>query len=301
MNGGTAFLVNPASGNGATGRRWPALERRARELGLEGVTLLSTRPGHLTELAAEAAKSFSLLVVVGGDGTLNEVVNGVVGSPAEIAVIPAGTGRDFGRSYGIPKRFDEAVAVALGRATRTIDVGRAVFGAPSSAGGERLFANAASAGMSGAVARRANTMSKRLGGRATFYSALVTEFLRWRNTEVTVSFDGGERRGLMHDAIVANGRFLGGGMQLAPDARPDDGLFDVVLVGDVTKLDFITTSPKLYKGGHVGHPRIEIVRSRTVTIEAETPLLVELDGEQLGTTPVRFEVVPAALRVHVPA
>ncbi len=299
MSQETFFLVNPASGNGTTGRRWPALERRARELGLAGEVLLSEGPGHLSELAAQAPAG-SLLVVVGGDGTLNEVVNGAAGTGAELAVIPAGTGRDFGRTYAIPRSFDDAVAVAATGVTRTIDLGRAVFTSADGSEQSRLFANAASVGMSGEVASRVNSMSKRLGGRATFYAALVFEFLRWKNTEMTVSFDGGERRGFLHDAIVANGRFLGGGMMLAPGADPGDGLFDLVLVGDVSKLDFVTTSPKLYSGGHIGHPRIEVVQSPWVTVTAAKPLSAELDGEQLGTTPVRFEVVPGALRLRVP-
>ena len=118
----------------------------------------------------------------------------------------------------------------------------------------RCFANVGSAGMSGAVARRANSMSKRFGGRATFFYALLREFAAWKNTEVTVTLDDAERRGTMHDVIVANGRWHGGGMKLAPDASPDDGLFDVVLIGDVTKLDFVTTAPKLYSGKHVVAP-----------------------------------------------
>jgi diacylglycerol kinase family enzyme len=104
----------------------------------------------------------------------------------------------------------------------------------------------------------------------------------------------------MHDVIVANGRWHGGGMKLAPQARPCDGLFDVVLIGDITKLDFVTTSPKLYKGGHVHHPRIDVLRSATVTVDAAVPLPLELDGELSGTTAVRFETLPAALRVRVP-
>lgn len=299
MSPGAVFLVNPASANGATGRRWPALEARARALGLEGRSLLSERPGHLRELAAQAAEDGALLVVVGGDGTLNEVVNGAAGHNAEIAVIPAGTGRDFGRTYGIPTRFDDAVLVARDGRPRTIDLGRAEFQRDGAAA-VRLFANAASVGMSGAVARRANTMSKHLGGRVTFYVALVREFLGWRNTAMRVGFEGGERRGLMHDVVVANGRFLGGGMKLAPDARPDDGLFDLVLVGDVSKLDFVTTSPKLYWGGHIGHPRIEVVQSPWVSVECDLPMLVELDGEPVGSTPARFEVEPGALRLRAP-
>jgi diacylglycerol kinase family enzyme len=107
------FLVNPASANGATGKRWPELHRRARELGLDAEPLLSERPGQLIELARDAVSAHELLVVVGGDGTLNEVVNGVAGLDAELAVLPAGTGMDFGRTHGIPKGFDEAVRVAL--------------------------------------------------------------------------------------------------------------------------------------------------------------------------------------------
>ena len=301
MSPGTVFLVNPAAASGATGRRWPALQARARSLGLEGEALLSQRPGQLGELAAEAAGEAGLLVVVGGDGTVNEVVNGVAGTGAEIAVIPLGTGRDFGRTYGIPTRFDDAVRVALGGATRTIDLGRAEFSRPGLGTASRLFANAASVGMSGAVARRANSMSKRLGGKATFYAALVREFVAWTNTRMQVGLESGERAGFMHDVVVANGRFLGGGMKLAPDAQPDDGQFDVVLVGDVSKLDFVTTSPKLYRGGHIGHPRIEVVRTPWVTVDADDPMPVEVDGEQEGTTPVRFEILPGALRLRVPS
>jgi diacylglycerol kinase (ATP) len=257
--------------------------------------LYSDRPGHLTELARDAAGRFDLLVVVGGDGTLNEVVNGVVGLDTELAILPAGTGQDFGRTYGIPTRFDDAVRVALDGEVARIDLGRACY-----AGGERYFANVGSVGMSGAVARRANSMSKALGGRATFYYALVREFVTWRNTEVVVTFDDGERRAPMHDVIVANGQWHGGGMRLAPEAQFDDGLFDVVLIGDVSKLDFVTTSPKLYTGGHVHHPRVEVVRSALVTVDAAEALPLELEGEQVGTTPARFEVLPRALRVRVP-
>jgi diacylglycerol kinase family enzyme len=155
--------------------------------------------------------------------------------------------------------------------------------------------------MSAAVAQRANAMSKALGGRATFFYALVRVFLEWENTEITVTLDDGERRGRTHDVILANGRWHGGGMKLAPDAEPDDGLFDVVVIGDVNKRDFVTTAPKLYKGTHVGHPKVEVLRSATVAVDAPEHLPIEVEGEQIGTTPARFEVVPGALRVRVPA
>ena len=258
--------------------------------------MLSEFPGHLAQVAGEARDS--LLVVIGGDGTVNEVVNGVAVTDAEIAVLPFGTGQDFGRTHGIPSRFDEAVRVALGGETRTIDLGRV-----ECEGAEpRFFANVGSAGMSGAVARRANAMTKRLGGRATFFYALTREFLAWQNSRVTVELDDGVRReGAMHDVIVANGNWHGGGMKLAPDAAQDDGVFDVVTIGDVNKLDFLTTAPKLYSGRYLSHPKVELLRSSSVAIRADEPLPLEVDGEPIGTTPARFEVVPAALRLRVPA
>ena len=256
--------------------------------------MLSEYPGHLADAARDAAGR--LLVVVGGDGTMNEVVNGAAATGAEIAILPNGTGQDFGRTHAIPTAFDDAVRVALDGETRTIDVGRVTLD-----GETRYFANVGSAGMSGSVARRANAMSKRLGGRATFFYALTLEFLAWQNTEVTVRLDGGEeRRGAMHDVIVAIGRWHGGGMKLAPDASQDDGLFDVVLIGDVNKLDFLTTAPKLYSGTYLAHPKVDHVRSAMVEIDAVAPLPIEVDGEPIGTTPARFEVVPAALRIRVP-
>jgi diacylglycerol kinase family enzyme len=116
-----------------------------------------------------------------------------------------------------------------------------------------------------------------------------------------VAVDGAERTGRMHDVIVANGRFLAGGMKICPEAEPDDGLFDVLVIGDVTKRDLAVSLPKIYRGTHLPHPKAELLRGRTVTIDAERPVPLELDGEQPGTTPVRFEIVPGALRVRVPA
>ena len=228
-------------------------------------------------------------------------MNGIAGSDVDLATIPLGTGMDFGRTYGIPTKFDDAVRVALDGTPRTIDAGRVSFRTWGGEEAERWFANVGSVGMSGAVAQRANGMSKALGGKLTFFYALTRVFLEWENTEVTVTFDAGERRGKMHDVIVANGVWHGGGMMLAPDARPDDGLFDVVLIGDVSKADFVTTAPKLYKGKHVTHPKIEILRTSRVGVDATEHLPIELEGEQVGTTPATFVVVPGALRLRAMA
>jgi diacylglycerol kinase (ATP) len=257
--------------------------------------VLSEYPGHLADAARDAGDR--LLVVVGGDGTMNEVVNGAVGTNAEVAILPNGTGQDFGRTHKIPTGFEDAVRVALDGVAETADIGRVTLGESES----RYFANVGSAGMSGSVARRANSMSKRFGGRATFFYALTREFLAWKNTAVTVHVGGHTvRTGPMHDVIVAIGRWHGGGMHLAPDASHNDGLFDVILIGDVNKLDFLTTAPRLYSGKYLSHSKVDHLRGAALEIDATEPLPVEVDGEPIGTTPARFEVIPAAIRVRVP-
>ena len=243
------------------------------------------------------------MVAVGGDGTLNEVVNGLVraGGGPELATIPIGTGMDFVRTHRIPTRFEDAVRVAREGIAVPVDVGRVAYRTWAGDETERCVANVGSVGMSAAVAQRVNGMSKHAGARATFYYALVRVFREWENTHVTVELDDGVRReGPMHDVIVANGQYHGGAMWLAPEAKPDDGLFDVVVIGDITKRDFVTTSPKIYRGTYLSHPKVELLRSRTVRVDGAERLPIELDGEQVGTTPARFEVVPAALRVRVP-
>lgn len=298
------FLVNPASANGSTGRRWPELAQRAAALGLDGETLLSERPGHLTELAAQAvAGGATAIVAVGGDGTVHEVVDGLARTDGsdrvELGVIPFGTGRDFARSLRIPRRLDDALAVARSGRVRTVDLGRATY---TTGTGEAVayFANFAGAGISGAIADRANRTTKAFGGRLSFIWATLAVFSRWQPTEMTVEIDGDRRQVLLLEALAMNGDYTAGGMWVAPEASLEDGTFDVVLIGDFSKAEFTTTFPKIYRGTHVSHAKVEIVRARELRVDARSPLPIVLDGEQPGTTPVRFEIVPAALRVRVP-
>jgi diacylglycerol kinase (ATP) len=297
------FLVNPASDNGATGRRWPEIAREAAALGLTGDALISQRPGELTDHARRAVEGgASLLVVVGGDGSVNEVANGIAGTEGvELAVIARGTGWDFVRTYRIPRKVSDAVRVALAGATRTIDLGQVTYRSWAGSEARSYFANIASAGMSGAIAQRANETTKALGGKASYLWATLAVFAGWQNDVVRVAVDGEIRGGRMHDVVAANGRYFGGGMMICPEAEPDDGLLDVLLIGDLTKRDLLLTLPKTYRGTHLPHPKAELLRGAVATVDADTPLPIELDGEQPGTTPVRFEIAPRSLRVRVPA
>jgi len=259
-------------------------------------------PGELSELARRAiADGAELLVVVGGDGTVHEVVNGAIGADGvELAVLPRGTGKDFVRSLRIPSDLGAALEVARDGHARAIDAGRATYRAWDGTEETAYFANFAGAGISGAIARRANDTSKALGGKASFLVATVAVFARWTSAAMSVRIGEDHRSGDMFEVLVMNGDYAAGGMWVTPEAEPDDGRLDVLLIGDVSKADFVRTFPKIYRGKHLSHPKIDVAHGRLVEVEATPAVPVVLDGEQPGTTPARFELVPHALRVRVP-
>jgi diacylglycerol kinase (ATP) len=232
---------------------------------------------------------------------VHEVANGAIGADGvELAVLPRGTGKDFVRSLRIPSDLRAALDVARDGRPRAIDAGRATYRSWDGSEATAYFANFAGAGISGAIAQRANSTSKALGGKASFLVATVAVFASWKSADMSVSIDDERRSGDMFEVLVMNGDYAAGGMWVTPDAEPDDGRLDVLLVGDVTKADFVRTFPKIYRGKHLSHPKIDVVHGRQVDVDARPPVPVVLDGEQPGTTPARFELVPQALRVRVP-
>jgi YegS/Rv2252/BmrU family lipid kinase len=302
------FVVNPASDNGGTARAWPQIASAARQLGIEVVERLTEAPEHATALVREAiAAGEERVVAVGGDGTVNEVVNGFcdpAGTPLEtgarLGIIERGTGCDFIRTYGLPKKVNDALAVVAAGKERRIDLGRTRY-ASSSGEAVRMFANVASCGMTGDVAERANRTTKRLGGTASFLYATAAAFTAWKNVQFHVTLDDGERNLVANNVVCANGRYFGGGIKIAPHAEPDDGLLDVVLIGDVGKLDLVLNLHRMYGGTLYKHPKVEMTRAARVVCTPVRPLPVEIDGEQPGTTPITFEAVPGAVALFVPA
>ncbi|MDX6566263.1 MAG: hypothetical protein QOE10_1925 [Gaiellales bacterium] len=300
-------IVNPAARNGAVGRRWEKLAAQLSALGIDAETTHTERPGHATELVRDGLRHGPRLVVaVGGDGTVNEVVNGffddgkAIAPESELAVIPIGTGRDGVRTHGISGKPERAIALLADGATRTIDLGRATYTAHAGGEESRIFLNIASCGLSGAVAERANRTSKRLGGTPAFLWATIATFAGWKNVPFRITIDGEQRELVANNTIVANGRYFGGGMHIAPDARTDDGLLDAIVFGDVGRLDLARNMHRLYRGTILRHPKASHRLARSVLVEPARALPIEIDGEQPGVTPVRFEVLPAALRLRVP-
>jgi diacylglycerol kinase (ATP) len=289
-------VVNPAAGGGRTARMWRRL-RDVMAATLPAEHVETRGPGDGERLAREAAASGTALVVaVGGDGTLSEVVNGVrsAGAEASVGVILTGRGCDASRNFGVPRDPLVAVrALADGHDAR-FDLGRAEW----MDGRLRWFAISAGAGFDAAVARRAQTW--RMRGTLPYLAAVLASAYRHRPTDAVLEVDGvAEPPTPMTAIIAANGRWFGGGMKIAPQADPADGALDVVVLGALGRLELLRWLPTIYPGTHVRHPRVRVRRARRLRISG-VALPTHLDGEPAAATPVTLTVEPGALRLRVP-
>src|SRR5262245_39511506 len=301
----TTVIVNPRSQGGRLGKRWPELaDTIGRAFPFDEAKTQCA--GDATRLAREALRAgYERVVAIGGDGTVNETVNGFfdeAGAPiapdASFALIPFGTGGDFRRTFHLPTEVADAAQVIAANRRRRIDVGKLSFTATSGERALRMFANIASFGVSGVVDRMVNESGKKLG-RLSFLYATARAVWSYKNQRVQLVFDGADRvDATINTVAVANGRYFGGAMKVAPEAEPDDGLFDVVSIGDVGFGDLLRNNRRLYQGTHIGLDKISARRAKVVDAEAVEPgAVVELDvdGESPGRLPARFELVPGAV------
>jgi len=298
-----AVVVNPVAGAGAAQRIWPRIARLLREAGLSFTAAFTDRPGAGIDLARRALdRGCDCVVAAGGDGTVHEVVNGLLqeGAPpqARLGIIPLGTGRDTVRTLGIPRHPAGAVArLAAGR-TRWVDAGRISFDAPLNGVTERYFLNIADAGLGGETAARVNRSGKRLGGFLSFLQGALVSVATYRSRRAAISVDGAPPEPVeLTTVAVANGRYFAGGMFIAPHAEMDDALFDLVIVRGMSRLALVTNLPKVYHGGHLRHPKVAVQRARQVTIDAQEQVLIQADGEVIGFLPAAFTILPRALAV----
>ncbi len=304
-------IVNPNSAGERTRRRWPQLEAVLRDALGPFRARFTERAGHATDLARAALRDGAdLVIAMGGDGTLNEVVNGFfdesarepIRPEAAVALLPAGTGGDFPKTLGLPRDLGDAARKIAGARPRSIDVGRLEYLAHDGRRATRHFINIASFGIGGLVDRYVNASGAKaaLGGRASFFLASLRASVAYKNAEVRVRLDdGADEQRTVYSVAVANGRYFGGGMKIAPDAALDDGRFDVVTIGDVSMGTMLLHGSKVYSGAHVNLPFVRVERARRVHAESTRgeEVLLDVDGEQPGRLPATFELLPGAIRI----
>jgi YegS/Rv2252/BmrU family lipid kinase len=302
------LVVNPASANGATGKRWMALEAGLRRA-LPNLDKAFTRePLEAERLTRQALKDgYRRIIAVGGDGTINEVVNGFfdeshrpISADAQLAVIPQGTGGDFRRTFGWEDELSLSARRAAEGPVRKLDVGRLEYTRHDGTRATRLFINVCSFGVSGLVDREVNKGSKWLGGKATFYLGSFKAMMQYSDKPVRLSFDGQPAQTQTVTTLaVANGRYFGGGMCVAPQADPSDGQFDVTVWSGFGLKDFVVHSKAIYDGTHTRLDGTRTLRCSRVEASSDEEVLLDVDGEQPGRLPCSLSLLPSVLSVRV--
>ncbi len=287
----TKLIVNPVAGANATHRHWPHIGSILRQLGLSYDFQYTEGVGHGIELASEAASNgYRRLVAVGGDGTVNEVVNGILSAKdgrTHLGVVNTGTGSDFVRMLGIPHDYAGGCRSLLSENRKTIDVGIVQCqndGKPV----ERVFVNAAGLGFDAEVALDKQNRPPRFRGTIPYVLGLLRTLTGYKNKLVTVEVDGRRQERRILSVVAANGPYFGGGMKVAPGASMFDGLLEVLTVGDFGKLELLVTFPRIYSGTHVSHSKVQVEKAEVVRVSADEPFIVHADGEVLGSGPVTF-------------
>lgn len=289
----TLYLVNPVSGAGRGLRAWHAVERALAERGLTAHYQMTQGRGDATRLAAAACRNgYELVVGVGGDGTLQEIVNGLIGPRGEcltvLGVIPGGTGNDFSKMLGYPQDPVRALDVLLAGHMLCLDLGRA---------NGRYYINIAGVGFDAEVAAFLNRRPKRLPAVATYVYGVLVMLFGYRPALLRLVMDTEtlEQKCLL--VSVCNGHSHAGGMKMCPEAKPDDGMLDICVAGDLSRLETLFLLPKVFSGRHTAHPKVKLYKTRRIKIDSAQPLYVQADGEIFGQVPAEAEVVPKILRV----
>lgn len=300
------LVANPRAGAGKARDRIPELAAALREAGGVFETALTNAPGHATQIVREALRDgVAGVAIVGGDGTLNEAINGFfdggrrVAPDAWLGPLPCGTGGDFRRTLGIKKNVHAMATRMMWSVPRPVDVGRLSFRDDEGATRERMFLNIASFGIGGQVDRLVNEGPKWMGGTPAFLLGTLRAMATYRNQRIRIRVDDGPWRSTeIVNVAVANGRYFGGGMQIAPEASIDDGLFDVVGLEGLSARQQLELTPHLYRGTLLGREGVTHVRARRVEAEPDDwdgPVLLDVDGEAPGSLPATFTIEPGAV------
>jgi diacylglycerol kinase (ATP) len=297
-------IVNPAAGHGKALEAW-AKVRAHLKCAVE--TVRTEGPGHATRLAAQAlAQSADTIVAVGGDGTINEVVNGffeqdrLISNRASLAIVPHGTGSDFIKMLQLPPDAETAAAVIQAKNHRLLDLMKVRYTKLDGTPASRYAINITSFGMGAAVASRVNRSSKIFGRKMSFVLATVRTAMAFSGSSVSMCFDNSKTiHAEVTNVAVGNGKYQGAGMLSCPRAAIDDGVLDVTVVEFLPALQLLRNLPLLYNGKIYSHPKIQFHRVQSVGADSKKTILVEVDGETVGRLPIEISVMPQALRMSV--
>jgi diacylglycerol kinase (ATP) len=294
------IIVNPTSGRGRGARLVPKVEEKLTALGVEHEVVLSKSPEDPPRIARQAAEDGAEVVAaLGGDGMAGMVGSALIGMRTALAVIPAGTGNDFAGFLGFKRRDPIGVLASLVTPQiRDIDTVR-VQGADGES--QAHFINVAGAGFDSEVNETANRMKTRVQGTAKYVAAVFSTLRRFEAAKFDLTVDGKHHPLTAMMVAVGNGRSYGGGMKVCPDASLTDGLLEVCVVGAMGRFEFVRNFPRVFRGTHTTHPKVTMLRGTRVEIAADRHFHVYADGEQSLPLPATFEVLPASLRVVVPA
>jgi YegS/Rv2252/BmrU family lipid kinase len=297
-------IVNPNAGNGKGKKDWEKISILLKNKALPFNVKFTERKGHAIQLTLEGISTgYRKIITVGGDGTLNEVVNGVFLSKGcsstdiSIALIPVGTGNDWGRMFGIPLNYEKAISIIGENKLMLHDVGLLSFydGAEKK---ERYFINIAGLGFESVVVKRTNYQKdKGHGGKLIYFYNLLISLISYKNTKADIIIDDEKISANVFSLNVGNGRYCGGGMRQTPRALPDDGLLDVTIIKGMGKFEIIRNLKILYDGTILQHPKIDGYKCKNIKVSSESVMYAEADGESLGQTPVEFSIIPESINV----
>lgn len=297
-------IVNPNAGNGKGKKDWDRISEIFSREKISIAPHFTQNKGAAKEITIEAAQNgFRKIISVGGDGTLNEVVNGIfsqnVCSPSDftLGLIPVGTGNDWGRMFGIPLMYEGAVAAIRDCKVIPHDIGVVSY----YSGNEQhknYFINIAGLGFEAVVVKKTNRQKdKGRSNKAIYFYNLLTSLLSYRNTDADIIINGKKTTSRVFSINVGNGRFCGGGMRQTPDALPDDGLLDITVIRDMGKIEIIKSLKLLYDGTILSHPKVDGYRATNLRVESKSLLYAEADGESLGHTPAEFSIIPKGINI----
>ncbi|MBN2399337.1 MAG: diacylglycerol kinase family lipid kinase [Candidatus Aminicenantes bacterium] len=301
------IIVNPFSAHGQTKRNWETIRLAIKMHFREFKYVFTEKPLQATEIARGLIRDgFDLIIGVGGDGTMNEISNGffsdysgkAINQDAALGIIPSGTGSDFIRFMKVPREFEKSVAVIKNSKIKKIDIGKITYcGADIK---EQYFINVADFGMGAEVIRKVSNVQSTRRGALTYYRGLLATMMNYKSKTVTLTVDGQQQlQGEYLIGAVANGRIFGGGMIIAPQAEADDGFFDLVLIGDMKKLEIIRNTPLLYSGTIAKNPKVIILKARHIQVHSQEDVYTEYDGEMGEKLPAEFSIIEKALNFRI--